>query len=84
MVRVKLFANLREVAGKKEIEIDAKDIEELVDKLIENYPEIKELISREDYLHIMVNGIHINSLQQFKTKLNENDKVAIFPPVSGG
>ncbi|HID42463.1 MAG TPA: MoaD/ThiS family protein, partial [Archaeoglobaceae archaeon] len=54
------------------------------DKLIENYPEIKELISREDYLHIMVNGIHINSLQQFKTKLNENDKVAIFPPVSGG
>ena len=84
MVRVKLFANLREVAGKKEIEIDAGDVEELIGKLVKNYPEMKELISREDYLHIMVNGVHINSLQQFKTKLNENDKVAIFPPVSGG
>jgi len=84
MVKVKLFANFREVVGKKEVEIDAKDVEELIDKLIKNYPEMKELISREDYLHIMVNGIHINFLQQFKTKLNKNDKVAIFPPVSGG
>ncbi len=77
MVKVKLFANFREIAGKKEIEIDAKDTEELLEKLAEIYPEFKKLY---DYAILMVNG----NIAKGNVKLKKDDVVAIFPPLSGG
>jgi len=89
MVRVKLFANFREVAGAREIRVDAADVEELLRKISSMYEGMKELIYDEnggvrDYVQIMVNGTHIRGLDGLKTRLKENDVVAIFPPVSGG
>ena len=88
MVKVKLFANFREVAGAREIQVDASDVEELLRKLSSMYEGMKELIYDEngdvrDYVQIMVNGVHVRSLGM-KTRLGESDVVAIFPPVSGG
>uniref|UniRef100_A0A7C4S815 MoaD/ThiS family protein n=1 Tax=Geoglobus ahangari TaxID=113653 RepID=A0A7C4S815_9EURY len=77
MVKVKLFANFREIAGKKEIEIDAKDTEELLEKLAKIYPEFKKLY---DYAILMVNG----NIAKSNVKLKKDDTVAIFPPLSGG
>ena len=77
MVKVKLFANFREIAGKKEIEIDAKDTEELLEKLAEIYPEFRKLY---DYAILMVNG----NIAKGNVKLKKDDVVAIFPPLSGG
>jgi MoaD family protein len=84
MVKVKLFANFREIAGKKILEIKARDVEELISRLVDLFPDMEDLIEREEYLHVMVNGIHINSLEKQRTKLEDEDVVAIFPPVSGG
>ena len=85
MVKVKLFANFREVVGKKEIEISATTVLDLLIKLSNEYPELKQLIFRDnkisDYVNIVINcGI----VQELNTKLNKDDVVAIFPPVSGG
>lgn len=84
MVKVKLFANFREVAGEKEVSIDASNIKELIEHLMRKYPAMEELITFEDYLHVSVNGKLIYTENYRITELSDEDVVAIFPPVSGG
>ncbi len=88
MVRVKFFANFREAAGLKEVDIDASNIKELLDVIVKKFQSLGPLIFEDgelrDYVHIMVNGRHINHLEGLDTKLKKDDTVAIFPPVSGG
>lgn len=84
MVKVKLFANFREVAGEKEVDIEASNLEELIEQLTTRYPVMEDLIAAEDYLHVMVNGQHVNQENYESTGLTDEDVVAIFPPVSGG
>jgi|Deesub1362A_J573_1020465.scaffolds.fasta_scaffold00099_40 molybdopterin synthase sulfur carrier subunit len=88
MVKVKLFANFREAAKAKEVEIEAKTVGELLNALVERYSSLEPLFfdtgKLREYVHIMVNGRHINNLEGLGTELKEGDTVAIFPPVSGG
>lgn len=84
MVKVKLFANFREVAGEKEVEIRASNIKDLVDHLVNRYPVMKNLVNKEDYLHVVVNGRYVNSGDYKDIPLTDEDVVTIFPPVSGG
>jgi len=85
MVKVKLFANFREVVGKNEIEISATTVLDLLIKLANEYPELKQLIFRDNKISDYVNvAINCEIVQNLNTKLKENDVVAIFPPVSGG
>ncbi len=79
MVLVKLFANFREVVGKKEIEIDAKNLKELIETLNQQYPDFHKLM---EYAVIVVNG-QIAEVDE-DIELKDEDTVAIFPPVSGG
>jgi len=79
MVRVKLFANFREIAGKREIEVDAENLKDLLEKLTSEYPEFEKLM---DYAVIMVNGKIADRSEN--VGLRKHDAVAIFPPVSGG
>ncbi len=79
MVRVKLFANFREIAGKREIEVDAEYLKDLLEKLTAEYPEFEKLMG---YAVIMVNGKIADRNEN--VRLREDDAVAIFPPVSGG
>ncbi|RLI82396.1 molybdopterin synthase sulfur carrier subunit [Archaeoglobales archaeon] len=88
MVKVKLFANFREAAGEKELDLDATTIKELLNTLVKKFQNLEPLMFKDgrlrDYVHIMVNGKHINNLERLETSLKEDDTVAIFPPVSGG
>lgn len=86
MVKVKLFANFREIAGTKEVEIDARYLSELLDELARRFPALKDVMFEgeklKDYVNIMVNGkFERKNLQR---ELRDDDEVAIFPPVSGG
>ena len=84
MVKVKLFANFREAVGRRELEIKATTVKELISRIAEEYPAVTPLLFENgklrDYVHIMVNGKSANE----DTEIGDGDVVAIFPPVSGG
>lgn len=84
MVKVKLFANFREAAGEKEVEIRASNTKDLIDRLISEYPAIEDLVNKENYLHVTVNGRYVNCGDYKSTQLTDEDVVTVFPPVSGG
>ncbi len=85
MVKVKLFANFREIIGRDEIEVSAITLLELLEFLANNYPKLRFLIFRNgeisDYVNVAVNG---KIVKDYNIKLKYDDVVAIFPPVSGG
>ncbi|MBC7114436.1 MAG: sulfur-carrier protein [Archaeoglobi archaeon] len=83
-VKIKLFANLREIAGVKEDFVEAETLEEALREIIKKYPALEEKIFPDGELNkslnIMVNGIH----SELQKELREGDEIAIFPPVAGG
>ena len=88
-LRLKLFANFRELIGESElaIELDGRDISDLLDHLCRYYDLRCSIYNgneiRED-VNISVNGLLIGSIEGIETELSDGDEVAIFPPVSGG
>ena len=93
-VKVRYFTILRELVGAREEELELKRgsiLLELVEKVAYKYGE-----DAWDYLHVrttggldptiqfLINGVNARSFDGFKTKLKENDVVAIIPPVGGG
>lgn len=92
-VEVKFFTSLREITGKKVDEIQLQNtitVDELLTLLSEKYGKnFREYIYNkkgdvQGFLSFLVNGKNINILQGFDTELQENDVVAILPPVGGG
>ena len=90
-VKVKFFAPFRELFGAKESEIELKgapDVQELLNLLCDSderrdkiFDQFGELSS---YVMILKNRQPIQILDGVRTKLEEGDEIAIFPPVSGG
>jgi len=86
---VKFFANLRDVTRVKDVEVEARDIESLLTKLVEMYGDPFRNAIFDDgkirkFFKILHNGHDIDFEQGLKTKLESEDTVAIFPPVGGG
>lgn len=90
---VKFFTTLREITGKREEEIKLSSdltVGELLEQLSKKYGRrFTEYVYDErgnvrSYLQFLVNGKSVAILQGFKTRLNEEDTVAIIPPVGGG
>lgn len=90
-VKVKFFAPFRELFGAKESEMELKgapDVQELLNLLCDSderrdkiFDQFGELSS---YVMILKNRQPIQILDGVRTKLEEGDEIAIFPPVSGG
>ncbi len=82
MPTVKFFATLRQVAGAREIQLEADNVRDLLDRLSASYE------GRMDrYLKIstvLVNGKNVVHMKGKKTKLKPDDEVSIFPPLGGG
>ena len=77
---IRLFATLKERAGRTEIEIDARDgmtVRDLRDMVGQAYPALAELAARS--------VVSINREFAFnEDTVRASDEVALFPPVSGG
>jgi MoaD family protein len=82
---IKLYANLRKLAGTKEISIAGKTIQEVVSELARQKPPVGEIVIQNGGLapHVVVtlNGHNITDLE---TPVVEQDIVAVFPPLAGG
>jgi len=81
MITVKLFAILKDKAGKSELEIFDKPstVSELLKQISGDYPALANILSR--------GGILIAVNQEFAkpdASLKDGDEVALMPPVSGG
>lgn len=82
---VKLYANLRKLAGTKELSITGSTVGAVVNELAQQKPPVGDIIIQNGELrqHIVVtlNGQNIIDLE---TPVTEQDVVAIFPPIAGG
>ena len=94
-VRVRFFGTLRELAGKKEIDLDleshkdpivVRDVVEALGKVVgEDFSQkIFDLWKQYSSLLILVNGVNIRLLKEFDTAVKDGDEIAIFPPGAGG
>lgn len=80
MLRVKLFAQARQLAGSSEVEIpwtDGECVSKLKSVLTEQHPKLGQLMPR---LLVAVN----NEYADDERVIDGKDEVACFPPVSGG
>lgn len=92
-IRWKLFANLAESAGEKEVAVPLEGgatVGDAFDALFEQHPELREDVlddSGEIQDHIRVLRNDRNPFEQedgYETELGADDELALFPPVSGG
>jgi molybdopterin synthase sulfur carrier subunit len=92
-MRWKLFANLAETAGQREVEVDVEPGDtfgDAVNALLEAHPELREEVLDEDgdlreHIRVLRNS-HNPFVRDdgHETVLEEGDDLAMFPPVSGG
>jgi molybdopterin synthase sulfur carrier subunit len=85
MPTVKLYANLRKIAGVKELSVTGGTVGAAVSELVRQKPPISEIVLQNGGLapHVVVtlNGHNVADLE---TPVVEQDIVAIFPPIAGG
>jgi molybdopterin synthase sulfur carrier subunit len=90
-MRWKLFADLAEVAGRKEIEVETEPddtVGEALSALVAQHPELEDRIYEagelRDHINVLRNGTNVHTENGLDTELEDGDELALFPPVSGG
>ena len=90
-MQVKVFANLRDICGGVKVEVipDGNRVIDILDKMVEMFPDIKEEIftpqkTLKPFVHVYVNGKNVIHLDDLLTEVAESDQFALFPPVAGG
>ena len=78
LVRVRLFAALRDLAGSNHVEVEGSTVAEVVDALSTRYGERFERVARAG--SVIVDGERATP----STPLSGVEEVALLPPVSGG
>ena len=81
-MKIKYFAWIKDITNLEEEEInlnEAKNLNELKTYIIEKYPDLKKHMIKEVLRFAINQEYAVNN-----TTLNEEDEIAIFPPVSGG
>jgi molybdopterin converting factor subunit 1 len=79
-VRVRVFAALREILGKDEVEVELPDgttVEGLWEQLVEDH---ERLAPFSKSINFAINHDFVGK----QTELSPDDEVAFLPPVSGG
>lgn len=89
-VQWKLFADLRTVTDSEEVTIDSNQetVGDALDALLASHPELEDRVLedgrlRED-VNVLRNGQSVRPGDGLATSVEENDELALFPPMSGG
>ncbi len=88
----KLFADLAEIAGDKEVpaDVDPGDtVGDALDALLSPRPELEDRVLDDDghlreHINVLRNGTNVFTEDGLTTPLEAGDELALFPPVSGG
>jgi sulfur-carrier protein len=89
-VKVQIPAPLRALtAGAAEVEVDASNVQGLIDALEQKYKGVKSRLCDEDgrlrsYVRVFVNGEDARGLGDAKAPLKPGDSVSIVPAIAGG
>jgi len=89
-VTVRIPTALRRITqGQGEVKVEAKTIGELIEKLEEEFPGIKERLVEENgeirkFVNFFVNDEDIRFLKGKDTELKDGDVVSIIPAIAGG
>jgi molybdopterin synthase sulfur carrier subunit len=85
MPTVKLYANLRKLAGTKEVSIPGATVGAVLNELVKQSPALYGVIlengQARPHFVITINGHNATDLDM---SLTEQDTIAIFPPIAGG
>jgi len=89
-VKVQIPAPLRGLtAGAAEVEVDASNVQGVIDALEGKYKGVKSRLCDEDgrlrsYVRVFVNGEDARGLGDAKAPLKPGDSVSIVPAIAGG
>ena len=87
-IKVRLFANIREIVGERELFLDSVTVSGVLDLLTSIKPDLQDVLFEDGalrpYITVLLNGRNITEIDGVMSALSEGDEVAIFPPVSGG
>ena len=81
-MKIKYFAWIKDITNNEDEEISSekiKNLDELKAFILKKYPNLKKHFDKE-ILRFAVNQEYIIT----NVNLDDNDEIAIFPPVSGG
>ena len=81
-MKIKYFAWIKDITNLEEEEVNlnqSKNLDELKTYIIKKYPDLKKHMIKEILRFAINQEYAVNN-----TNLNEEDEIAIFPPVSGG
>src|SRR5262245_62484510 len=90
MANVYIPTPFRSYTGNRtNVQVEGKDVSELLSNLDARFPGFKNLCSDTNgeiprHINIYVNNKEINSLDGAKTRLEDNDEVAVIPALAGG
>lgn len=89
-VKVRIPTPLQRLtANQSEVDVEGKNIKEIINSLEEKFPGIKERICDENgqvrkFVNLFVNDEDARFLQGEETQLKDGDLVSIIPAIAGG
>ena len=87
-IKVRLFANFREFTKTGELAIEGNTVRDILERICSKYPGLGNILFKDGnlqpYVNIFLNGGNIIDSGGLDSALEQDDEIAIFPPVSGG
>ena len=82
---IKLYANLRKLAGTKELSIIGTTVGMVLNGLVEQSPALAGIIVEDGHVqqHIVIT-INEHNISDLDVSVTNQNVIAIFPPIAGG